>query len=125
MGLDIDLGNAIADRLGLKPVWVEQSFEQLIPSLDTGRIDVGASGMTDIPSRRDKTDFVDYFATGVQLFTLAPAPAGLTQPADLCGKAGCGQPQRNLSDPHAGVQRGALHRRRQAADGPVADRPHR
>lgn len=87
MGLDIDLGNAIAERLGLKPVWVEQSFEQLIPSLDTGRIDVGASGMTDIASRRDKTDFVDYFATGVQLFTLAAAPAGLTQPTDLCGKA--------------------------------------
>lgn len=86
MGLDIDLGTALAERLGLKPVWVEQSFQQLIPSLDTGRIDVGASGMTDIASRRDKTDFVDYFATGVQLFTLSPAPAGLSQPSDLCGK---------------------------------------
>jgi polar amino acid transport system substrate-binding protein len=86
MGLDIDLGNMIAERLGLKPVWVEQSFEQLIPSLDTSRIDVGASGMTDIPSRRDKTDFVDYFATGVQLFTLAPAPDGMKVPTDLCGK---------------------------------------
>ena len=86
MGLDIDLGNAMAQRLGLKPVWVEQGFEQLIPSLDTGRIDVGASGMTDIPARRGKTDFVDYFATGVQLFTLAPAPPGISAPTDLCGR---------------------------------------
>jgi polar amino acid transport system substrate-binding protein len=86
MGLDIDLGNMIAARLGLKPVWVEQSFPQLIPSLDTGRVDIGASGMTDIPSRREKTDFVDYFATGVQLFTLAPAPADLREAEDACGR---------------------------------------
>ena len=86
-GLDIDLGDGIAKRLGLQPVWIEQGFEQLIPSLETRRIDVGASGMTDIPARRGKTDFVDYFATGVQLFTFAPAPVGITVPTDLCGKA--------------------------------------
>ena len=86
IGLDIDLGNALAARLDLKPEWIEQGFEQLIVSLDTGRIDVGASGMTDIPERREKTDFVDYFATGVQLFTQAPAPAGLATAVDLCGK---------------------------------------
>ncbi|MBV9784569.1 MAG: ABC transporter substrate-binding protein [Acidisphaera sp.] len=85
-GLDIDLGNAIATRLGLKPVWMDQSFQQLIPSLDTGRIDIGASGMTDIPARREKTDFVDYFATGVQLFTLAPAPPDLQKVEDVCGR---------------------------------------
>src|SRR3954471_13834902 len=46
-GLDIDLGVEIARRLGLKVEWREQSFDQLINSLDTGRIDMGASGITD------------------------------------------------------------------------------
>jgi polar amino acid transport system substrate-binding protein len=86
LGLDVDLGNEIARRLGLQPAWVEQGFEQLITSLDTGRIDMGASGMTDIPTRREKTDFVDYFATGVQLFSMPQAAAGLNKPEDVCGK---------------------------------------
>lgn len=86
MGLDIDLGNEIAKRLGVKIEWQEQSFSQLIPSLDTGRIDMGASGMTDIPARREKTDFVDYFSTGTQIFTFVGMAAGVAKVEDLCGK---------------------------------------
>jgi len=85
-GLDIDLGDEIARRLGVKVEWMEQGFEGLIPSLDTGRIDMGASGMTDIPARREKTDFVDYFATGTQIFSMPQAAAGLNAPEDVCGK---------------------------------------
>src|SRR6516225_3712053 len=50
VGLDIDLVEEIGRRLGLKVEWQEQSFDQLINSLDTNRIDMGASGITDIPS---------------------------------------------------------------------------
>ncbi|MFI5011817.1 MAG: ABC transporter substrate-binding protein [Hyphomicrobiales bacterium] len=87
LGLDIDLGNEIGRRLGVRIEWVEQGFEQLIPSLDTGRIDMGASGMTDIPGRREKTDFVDYFATGTQLFTMPSVGAGLHAVEDVCGQS--------------------------------------
>jgi polar amino acid transport system substrate-binding protein len=85
-GLDIDLAEEIARRLGLKVEWHEQSFDQLINSLDTARIDMGASGMTDIPSRREKTDFVDYFSTGSQIFTAAANDARLQKAEDICGK---------------------------------------
>jgi polar amino acid transport system substrate-binding protein len=85
-GLDIDLAEEIGKRLGLKVEWSEQSFDQLINSLDTGRIDMGASGMTDIPSRRDKTDFVDYFSTGTQLFTMPALGGELKTIEDVCGK---------------------------------------
>jgi polar amino acid transport system substrate-binding protein len=85
-GLDIDLGNEIGRRLGVRVEWVEQGFEQLITSLDTGRIDMGASGMTDIASRRQKTDFVDYFATGTQLFSMPAAGAALHRVEDVCGR---------------------------------------
>ncbi|MDM0071611.1 ABC transporter substrate-binding protein [Variovorax sp. J31P207] len=85
-GLDIDLATEIAKRLGLQIEWAEQSFDQLINSLDTGRIDMGASGMTDIPVRREKIDFVDYFSTGTQLFTMADQAKGLSKAEDVCGK---------------------------------------
>ncbi|KAB0268058.1 ABC transporter substrate-binding protein [Microvirga brassicacearum] len=85
-GLDIDLVEEIGRRLGLKIEWKEQSFDQLINSLDTSRIDMGASGMTDIPARREKTDFVDYFSTGTQLFTMPDVGAGLNKVEDACGK---------------------------------------
>lgn len=86
VGLDIDLSEEIGRRLGLKVEWSEQSFDQLINSLDTGRIDMGASGMTDIASRREKTDFVDYFSTGSQLFTIPAAGQDLRRVEDVCGK---------------------------------------
>lgn len=86
-GLDIDLAEEIGKRLGVKVEWQEQSFDQLINSLDTGRIDMGASGMTDIPARREKTDFVDYFSTGTQLFTIPEVGAELNKAEDVCGKA--------------------------------------
>ena len=85
-GLDIDLSEEIGKRLGLKVEWREQSFDQLINSLDTARIDMGASGMTDIPARREKTDFVDYFSTGTQLFTMPAVGADLKKVEDVCGK---------------------------------------
>jgi polar amino acid transport system substrate-binding protein len=87
VGLDVDLVEEIGRRLGLKVEWQEQSFDQLINSLDTGRIDMGASGITDIPSRREKTDFVDYFSTGTQLFTMPAAGAGLEKAEDVCGNS--------------------------------------
>ncbi len=85
-GLDIDLAEEIGKRLGLKVEWAEQSFDQLINSLDTGRIDMGASGITDIPVRREKVDFVDYFSTGSQLFTTNANEAKLKKAEDVCGK---------------------------------------
>lgn len=85
-GLDIDLTEEIGRRLGLEVVWAEQSFDQLINSLDTGRIHMGASGMTDIPTRREKTNFVDYFSTGSQIFTMPGVADDLKSATDVCGR---------------------------------------
>ena len=82
-GLDIDLATAIAQRLGLTIVWNDVPFEQLIPSLQTGRSDFIISGFSDRASRREIADFVDYLGTGPQFFVLADSAAKV--PADLCG----------------------------------------
>ena len=61
VGLDIDLANELAKRLGgLKIVWSETPFAELIPSLQTKRADFIISGISDRASRRETADFVDY-----------------------------------------------------------------
>jgi len=84
VGLDIDLGNEIGKRLGLKVVWSETKFAEIIPALQTKRADFVISGISDRLSRRETADFVDYLRTGPQFFLLADSPA--KAPVDLCGK---------------------------------------
>ncbi|NYH20148.1 ABC transporter substrate-binding protein [Paraburkholderia bryophila] len=88
IGFDIDLGNAIAKQLGVKLDWQESAFEQLLPSLATGRVDMVLSGMSDVPGRRDAADFLDYLNSGAQFYILSGAQgSAIHQPADLCGKS--------------------------------------
>jgi len=84
IGLDIDLANEIAKRLGLKIVWSETPFAELIPSLQTKRADFIISGISDRGSRRETADFVDYLTTGPQFFVLAES--GAQSIIDLCGR---------------------------------------
>jgi len=84
VGLDVDLAGEIAKRLGVKIVWSETPFAELIPSLQTKRADFIISGISDRSSQRETADFVDYLTTGPQFFVLADSPAKAA--SDLCGK---------------------------------------
>lgn len=84
-GLDIELGQAIAQELGLKVEWQETAFVQAFSSLDTGRVDLAMIGITDTAERQKSADFIDYMKTGPQFFTLARNAAKLPDQAALCG----------------------------------------
>ena len=84
VGLDIDLANELAKRLGVKIIWSETPFAELIPSLQTKRADFIISGISDRSSRREVADFIDYLATGPQFFVMAQND--VKSPIDLCGK---------------------------------------
>ncbi|CDZ62084.1 ABC transporter substrate-binding protein [Neorhizobium galegae] len=86
MGVDIDLGVALAKQLGTKVEWADIGFEQMISSLETGRVDLIHSGMSDLPKRRDTLDFVDYMKSGAQFYTSAARKDEFKTPADFCGK---------------------------------------
>lgn len=85
-GLDIDLGNALAKKLGVEIQWQEISFEQMVSALTTGRADMILSGMSDLPGRRDSLDFIDYLESGAQFYTTADQADTYKTPEDLCGK---------------------------------------
>jgi polar amino acid transport system substrate-binding protein len=85
-GFDIDLGKAIARRLGLKDRWTKSAFGQLQSSLQTRRGDVILSGMSDNVKRQASMDFIDYVTTGPILFTLNSKASAFKTSTDFCGK---------------------------------------
>ncbi|WP_460145914.1 ABC transporter substrate-binding protein [Pseudomonas sp. S2_A02] len=84
-GFDYDLGNALAERLGVKIKWQETGFEQMINALTTDRVDMVMSGMTDTAERQASVTFVDYFTSGPQFYTLQKNK-DTNEIIDLCGK---------------------------------------
>ncbi|MEN5082805.1 ABC transporter substrate-binding protein [Bosea sp. TWI1241] len=85
-GFDYDLGEAIAKELGVKAEWQETAFAQMLPSLQTGRVDMVMAGMSDLPARRETVDFVDYMVSGAQFYTVTAFAKEIKTPDDLCGK---------------------------------------
>lgn len=85
VGLDIDLVDAIAERLGLEVERTDGLFNQLIPALTTGRTDFILSGMIDNEERRKSFDFVNYMRAGAQFYVLTDS--AYKDPVELCGKA--------------------------------------
>ena len=65
VGFDVDLSKAIAEKLGMKPEIKAMAFDGLIPALQSGQIDLIASGMDATPERREHVNFTQtYFKDG-------------------------------------------------------------
>lgn len=86
IGFDIDLGDALAAKLGAKIDWQESSFAQLLPSLATQRADFIISGLNDRPERRATVDFVDYLHSGAQVLVQVSQARSFPDISSLCGK---------------------------------------
>ena len=86
LGFDKELTDLMEPELGVTFTWTNAVFDSLIPALDSGRIDVAISGMSDTAERQQKIDFVDYYQAGAMLLVKKGNPEGLPQIADLCGK---------------------------------------
>lgn len=86
-GFDIDLGEAIAMELGVKVEWQEIAFAQMLPSLQTGRVDLAMAGMSDKKARQETADFVDYMMSGAQFYTSKALSEEIKTVDDLCGKS--------------------------------------
>ncbi|MFC0406808.1 ABC transporter substrate-binding protein [Roseomonas elaeocarpi] len=86
-GFDVELGEALAKSLGVKMEWQETSFDQMLSSVRTGRVDIILSGMSDLATRQDTASFVDYLRSGSQFFTQASRAAEFSKPEGLCGKS--------------------------------------
>ena len=66
IGIDADIAQAIADKLGLKLKIEDMEFDSIITAVSTGKADLGLAGMTVTPDRQKNVDFSDSYATGIQ-----------------------------------------------------------
>lgn len=86
MGFDIDLGNAVAERLGLKIEFANAKFDTILTGIQGNRYDVAFSSFTDNKERQAKVDFVDYFTAGTSILVKKGNPEKIGKLEDLCGK---------------------------------------
>ena len=84
-GSDVDLGNAIARELGVKPQWVNTAFSGIIPALQAGHCDAILSQLFDKPARRAVVNFVDYMNSSDAIMVRKGNPDHVTGLSGLCG----------------------------------------
>jgi len=85
VGFEVDVVNALAAQWGAKTEFVVGDFKGLLPSLDSERCDIVASGIMITPARLEKYDGVPYFGSKVVL--LVPATDETSKaPGDMNGK---------------------------------------
>jgi polar amino acid transport system substrate-binding protein len=92
-GLDYDLSQLIAAKLGVTISFNKQAWDSIIPSVQSGNHDMIMSGMNDTVERQGQLDFVDYFKGGFAIVTSKGNPEGITKLTDLCGKTAVVQTQ--------------------------------
>ncbi len=85
VGFDVDLFEAVAARLGLTVTWVPAPFPNIIPSVQSGKYEIGVSSFTVSADREKQVDMVSYFSAGTQWASKAGNPTGV-QPDAACGK---------------------------------------
>jgi polar amino acid transport system substrate-binding protein len=83
-GMDVDLFNAVAQKLGVKVVWTPAGFDSIITGVEGGKFDMGVSSFTINNDRLKQVNMVSYFNAGTQWAT-APGNPKKVNPVSPCG----------------------------------------
>lgn len=67
VGIDVEVAQAIAEKLGMELEVTDIAFDSIIPGIQTGKYDMGMAGMTVTDERKEQVSFSDSYATGVQV----------------------------------------------------------
>jgi len=65
-GIDIEIAQAIADKLGRELVVENMDFDSIVGAVSTGKSDMGMAGLTVTPDRLESVDFSTSYAKGIQ-----------------------------------------------------------
>jgi polar amino acid transport system substrate-binding protein len=82
-GFDVDLFDAVAQKLGLTTEWQSATFDSIIPGVTSAKYNVGVSSFTINSDREKEATMISYFSAGTQWAT----KTGVTiSPDAACGK---------------------------------------
>ena len=66
VGIDAEIAQAIAAKLGMELEIQDMDFKAIIPAVTEGKVDFGMAGMTVTDERKQSVNFSDTYATGIQ-----------------------------------------------------------
>jgi len=85
IGADVDLGEAIAKKLGVTAQFVNAGFDTIIPALQSGKYDMSMSSFTITKKREEVVDFVSYLTAGTSFYVKAQGGPAVGALDNLCG----------------------------------------
>ena len=85
VGIEVDIMDLIAQELGVEIKYEQMDFDSVIPGVQTGKFDVGMSGITVTEERQKNCDFTDPYFLAAQAIVVTP-DSPITSKADLEGK---------------------------------------
>ncbi len=85
VGIDVEIAQAIADKLGLELKVDDMEFNSIINAIQQGKADVALAGMTVTPEREENVNFSETYATGIQSI-IVPEDSDIASVDDLEGK---------------------------------------
>ncbi|WP_102959634.1 ABC transporter substrate-binding protein [Mangrovicella endophytica] len=91
VGFEVDLWDALAERLKVKINVTSVAFDSMIPGVQSGRWDVAMEGITDNAERQAVVSFVDYGYTTSSAYVLESKGADISDHLSLCGLKGAAQ----------------------------------
>lgn len=82
IGIDVEVAQIIAEKLGMNFEVVDIAFDSIIPGVMSGKYDMGMAGMTVNEERLKQVNFTTSYATGVQVLVV-PENSPITSIDDL------------------------------------------
>ena len=82
IGIDAEIAQAIADKLGMELQIVDMEFDSILTAVNEGSVDFGMAGMTITEDRLLEVDFSISYANGVQAI-IVPENSPITSVEDL------------------------------------------
>ena len=67
VGIDADMAQAIADKLGMELQIEDMEFDSIVNAVQSGKADIGVAGMTVTEERLKNIDFSDTYTTAAQV----------------------------------------------------------
>nr|WP_101876113.1 basic amino acid ABC transporter substrate-binding protein [Lachnoclostridium edouardi] len=85
VGIDVEIMAAVAKEMGMELQVEDMAFDSIIPAISSGKVDVGAAGMTVTEERKASVDFTNTYAKASQMIIVKEG-SEIAGPADLEGK---------------------------------------
>jgi polar amino acid transport system substrate-binding protein len=85
VGIDAEIAQLIADKLGMKLDIQDMEFESIITAVKSGKADIGMAGMTVTDERKESVNFSTTYATGKQVIIVKDG-SNIASPDDLKDK---------------------------------------